>query len=179
MPRPKWTAQQIEIAVAEYFNVRTKIIVPNVSFGLFKYHEADLIILYPSDWCSEVEIKVTAQDIKQDLSKKHDHSEKNIRKLWFAVPEELSSHPDIPEKAGILIVSRYVWRGKKRYRVEAKRLPKRDKFARKFTAEERMKLLRLGCLRIFGLKQKLDEKQNIIEELKAQLKSGKGATDEL
>lgn len=168
--KPVYTAQQIEIAIADYFDIRTKIIVPNVSFGLFAYHEADLIVLYKSNWCSEVEIKVTAQDIKKDLQKRHHHKEKNIRDLWFAVPSELAGNSDIPKEAGILSVSRYIWRGRIKYRVEVKRLPVKNKTARKFTDEERLKLLRLGCLRIFGLKRKLDEKQDIIRELKAKLK---------
>jgi len=168
--RPKWTSQQIEIAVSEYFNIRTKIVIPNVSWGLLKYHEADLLVLYKSNWCSEVEIKVTAQDIKNDLKKSHGHKEKIIKDVWFAVPDTLKDNPDIPGFAGILSVSRQIYRKRMRYVVAVVRLPTKNPKARKFTDEERMKLMRLGCLRIFNLKRKLDENRDKIEELKGLLK---------
>lgn len=162
--KPKWTAQQIEIAIANHFNYRQNLIVPNVSWGLFKHHEADLIILSKANWCTEVEIKVSAADIKKDLSKRHNHREHNIKSLWFAVPEELKDNPLIPSHAGILYVSRYLWRSKTRYSVRTQRLPTPDKKAVKFTEEERNKLLRLGCLRVWGLKEKLNERRNFITE---------------
>ena len=156
----------VEIAVAQHFGIRDHIVVPNINWGLFSYHEADLLVLYESNWCSEVEIKVSSQDIKNDLKKKHNHEEKNIRDLWFAVPEELKDHPDIPPHAGILAVSRYLYRKRLRYHVERIRLPKKNPKARKFTDEERLKLLRLGCLRIFGLKEKLDKMRERFDELR-------------
>ena len=169
--RPKWTAQQVEIAVTQHFNPRRYVIVPNVSFGLFNYHEADMVILAPSSWGIEVEIKVTASDIKADLKKWHRHKEEIIRDVWFAVPEELSEDPNIPEYAGIISVKKWKTRsGKQRYFCERKRLPVRNKDSRKFTENERKKLLRLGCLRIVGLKEKLDEKSNKIEELKQHIR---------
>lgn len=161
--KPKWTAQQIELAVADHFNVRKNLIVSNVSWGLFKYHEADLLVLTPSNWCSEVEIKVSSSDIKKDLEKKHKHLEKNIINLWFAVPEFLDSDINIPKHAGILSVSRYRYGKQIRYRVIKKRLPINNK-ARKFTEEERLKLLRLGCLRIWSLKQKLNDRVDYLTE---------------
>lgn len=157
--KPKWTARQIEMAIADHFDIRRNLIIPNVSWGLFNYHEADLLVLFPSGWCSEVEIKVSSQDIKKDLEKRHKHKEKNLKELWFAVPEDLSSHPDIPPEAGILAVNRYEWRGLTRYSVSVKRVPKKNKLARKFTEEEKIKLMRLGCLRIWTLKKKLEEKR--------------------
>lgn len=62
----------IEIAVASHFNWRQNIIVPNVSWGLFgDGREIDLAIVRPSGWLVEVEIKITASDIKADLRKRH------------------------------------------------------------------------------------------------------------
>jgi len=169
--RPKWTAQQIEIAVIKHFNPRQNIIVPNVSFGLFAYHEADLIVLSPYNCGTEVEIKVTAADIKADLKKKHGHKEEIIRDVWFAVPEELADDPNIPSYAGILSVTKLkTRRGGQRYRCVRKRLPVKNKDSRKFFDVERNKLLRLGCLRIVGLKEKLDDKSNKIDELKSRIK---------
>lgn len=169
--RPKWTAQQVEIAVTQHFNPRRYLIVPNVSWGLFNYHEADMVILSPSNWGTEVEIKVTAADIKADLKKRHGHKEEMIRDVWFAVPEELSEDPNIPSYAGILSVKKWKTRnGKQRYSCVKKRLPDKNKNSRKFTPKEREKLLRLGSLRICGLKEKLDDKSNKIDELKQRIK---------
>lgn len=153
----KWTAQQIEIAVVRHFDMRRNLCIPNVSWGFFHNHEADLLIVTNNDWCSEVEIKVSAQDIKKDMGKKHGHKEAQLKYLWFAVPEELSGHADIPDHAGILSCSKF-WDYKKRrrYFVKRIRLPKADKEARKITEKERADLMRLGCLRIWMLKEKLD-----------------------
>lgn len=164
MAKPVWTAQQIEMAVAGHFNPRQNLIVPNVSWGLFRYHEADLIVLSKANWCSEVEIKVTAQDIKADQKKRHEHFEDNIRDLWFAVPKHLENDDNIPVHAGILSIERYHYRKHLCYRVVRKRLPVSNKKARKFTDAERNKLLRLGCLRIWMLKAKLDEHRSFLKE---------------
>ena len=45
---------QIECAVAECFGVRNNIIVPNVSWGFFATHEADMIIINKSGYLTEV-----------------------------------------------------------------------------------------------------------------------------
>jgi len=169
--RPKWTAQQVEIAVINHFNPRRNLIVSNVSWGLFAYHEADLVILSPYNCGTEVEIKVTAADIKADLKKRHGHKEEIIRDVWFAVPEELADDPNIPSYAGIIAVKKWKTRsGKQRYSCVRKRLPVKNKDFRKFTEAERQKLLRLGCLRIVGLKEKLDDKSNKIDELKQRIR---------
>jgi hypothetical protein len=67
------TAQDIEIAVAEHFNSRQNLIVPNVHWGWMLQYEADMVILRQSGYAVEVEIKVSAADIKRDLRKHHQH----------------------------------------------------------------------------------------------------------
>lgn len=49
--------QQIELAIAQMFGIRNNIIVPNVSWGFFDTHEADLVIINKSNYLTEVEIK--------------------------------------------------------------------------------------------------------------------------
>ena len=168
--RPKWTSQQIEIALYDHFNPRLNLCVPNVSWGLFKYHEADLVVLTKSNWGTEVEIKVSSADIKKDLLKKHKHKEAIIKDLWFAVPEGLETDVNIPKDAGIIVVKRYIRKGKTKYHCQRFRMPVSNKKARKFSDEERLKLLRLGCLRLQGLKQKLNDKQTLIDELKTKIR---------
>lgn len=151
------TAQDIELAVANFFGIRENIIVPNVSWGLFRdNHEADMVVLRESGWADEVEIKVTAHDIKKDLQKHygrgHARSEM-IRFLWFAVPEKLIGDPNIPEYAGILGVYE---KGKT---VRLVRPAKARAGARKLNEKEHGKLLRLGCLRIWMLKRHLQKER--------------------
>ena len=151
--KPKWTADDIEIAVTKFLDPRKNLIIPNVSWGFFRWHEADIVVVRPSMWMAEIEIKVSRQDIKKDLEKKHRHKEKRIRELWFAVPEDLSDDPNIPEHAGIIAVSEH----KGRRFCKRKRLPEIDRNAIKITKEEQDTLLRLSYFRIISLKEKLHE----------------------
>lgn len=153
------TSRDIEIAVAKHFNYRINLIVPNVYWGWNLRHEADLVIARPSGYCDEVEIKVSASDIKADTVKRYDHWENSrILRVWFAVPEELKDHPDIPEKAGILAVKMNVseHRGIS-FKVTVHRpaaVRPKDK-RRKITDKQRLKLAELAAMRVWALKERL------------------------
>lgn len=54
---------EMEIAIANLFDIRKNIIVPNISCGL-GIHECDLFIVRNSGYCIEVEIKRSEQDLK-------------------------------------------------------------------------------------------------------------------
>lgn len=151
-PRPKLTAQQVEIAIAEHFNYRRNLIVPNVHWGLGLHYEADLVVLRPSGWAIEVEIKVSASDIKADLKKRRSHDSNLFRELYFAVPDALSEHPDIPEHAGILAV---YWHRPGWLRVKALRRASLRKTATKWKPETRQRLCELAAMRIWSLKHHL------------------------
>ncbi len=146
------TAQQIEMAVADHFGYRQNLIVPNVHWGLGLPYEADLVILRPSGWAIEVEIKCTASDIKADHRKRRQHDSNLFRELYFAVPEALSYSADIPEHAGIFSVFWYRpgWLKVKKVRSAALR-----KTATKWKPETRQKLCELAAMRIWSLKHHL------------------------
>jgi hypothetical protein len=146
------TAQQIEIAVAKHFGYRQNLIVPNVYWGIGLHYEADLVVLRPSDWAIEVEIKVSAADIKADLSKRRQHDSNLFCALYFAVPESLADNANIPAHAGILSV---YWRDLRGWRVKKIRDATRRKTARKWTPETRRKLYELAAMRIWSLKEHL------------------------
>ena len=153
-----WTAQHIEGLVASHFGYRHNLIVPNVSWGWGLRHEADLIVLRPSGCVEEVEIKVTAGDIRADARKLVSHfAERRIRKLWFAVPEALALREEIPWQAGILALC---WRpdrhGFDLPVIETRRAPWLCRDARHATDAERQKLAELGCMRVWSLKASLD-----------------------
>ena len=67
---------EIEKDIARYFGIRENIIVPNVSWGFFKTHEADMIIINKSGYMTEVEIKRSYADFLADF---------NIFKINFVV----------------------------------------------------------------------------------------------
>ena len=141
------TAKEIELRLAKWFGLRNHIVVPNVSWGILPY-EADLLILTPSSYAWEVEIKVSRSDLLRDKKKRHQHDAPMIKRLWFAIPEKLSDCIEhVPEKAGVLIVS-------KTGRVIQIRQPV-DRHVPKLSSEQRFKIARLGALRIWPLKEKL------------------------
>jgi hypothetical protein len=144
-------AADIELAVAHHYGWRANIIVPNVSWGWHLRYEADLVILRPSGWASEIEIKVSASDIRADLSKHHQHDSTRFRDLWLAVPVELASNPDIPAEAGILAV------GPDGVRVV--RCAKLKPGRRKVTDKEKLRLLELAHMRVWGLKAHLQRQR--------------------
>lgn len=152
-PIPKWTSSEITDALARHIGVRTNVIVPNVSWGFFRHHEADVLVIKSSNWADEIEIKVSAADIKRDLGKNHGkgHVRPNtVKALWFAVPAELADDPNIPEVAGIYSLSRHPKFG---IEVKVKRAPQLNKRARKLTDAEVNKILRLGYLRMWTSRQ--------------------------
>lgn len=139
--------ENIEMAIARELDYRQNIIVPNVYWGLIWY-EADLVCLRPSGYAIEIEIKTTASDIRADLTKRHNHNSILFRELWFAVPSGLAEHPDIPARAGILAVELK----NHKYIVKKSRSAKRNPKALRWTDKQRLKLLHLGAMRMWGLK---------------------------
>lgn len=152
----KITSLDIEIATAKHFGWRQNVIVPNVHWGLGLHYEADLVVLRPSGWAIEVEIKISAADIRADLKKRRQHDSNLFRELYFAVPECLAENANIPEHAGILSV---YWHGAYGpWRVKKIRDAARRKTAHKWRPETRQKLYELAAMRTWSLKQHLQGK---------------------
>lgn len=144
------TSTDIEIAVAEYFDPRINLCVPNVAWGADLNHECDLFVLMRSHCGYEVEIKISRGDMMKDTQKSHGHFDSKLKRLYFAIPEHLLKHKDlIPVRAGILLIK---YTGK--WEVQEKRKAK-DNGDYKFTVEERYNIARLGALRIWPLKKQL------------------------
>lgn len=151
----------MEVSVMSHFGVRQNVIVPNVSWGMFyDLHECDLLLLTKSNYATEIEIKVSKQDLLKDKEKKHNHFHKNIARLYFAVPEKLEeiALKEIPERAGLLVGHKLKHDWGFSYHIKEVRSPIRNKNALKWTEEERNKLTRLGTMRILGLKKKIAAK---------------------
>jgi hypothetical protein len=112
-------------------------------------HECDLLIVTPGGTCSEVEIKISREDLLADKLKRHNHPSSGlIHKLWFALPhymEDCIEH--IPSEAGVLLVNGY-----HRNNVRVVREPQLRKVA-KWSVEQKLKLYRLASMRTWSLKQ--------------------------
>lgn len=159
------TTKEIELAVAHYFDIRQKTIIPNISWGL-NIHECDLLILTNSGYATEIEIKVSKSDLKADMKKLHHqgHYEKKIKYLYFAIPEKLEKDIQyIPKHAGIIKVSKTGY-------IDIIRPPIYNNKCRKLTTEEQLHFMKLGCIRIWKFKY-------IIKNLHEQLKSLKMLKD--
>lgn len=153
------TAVEIETAIANKFNFRQNLIVPNLHWSLFRY-ELDMLIIRKSGFGIEVEIKVSKADLKKDATKRNCHNDKRIRELYFAVPEHLyeACLEFCPVDAGIILVGyEDYWQGGKRLSTFLKRPAIVRKEAVKFTDKEINYIARLGCMRVWKLKQKLTE----------------------
>lgn len=141
----------IEVAVAKFFNPRQNIIVPNISWGL-NIHECDLLVLTQSGYAYEIEIKVSAGDLKADAKKGHAHRSNKIKLLYFAVPNYLLAYKEfIPVHAGIIAVQR-VNGGNQ---VAIVRAPHANKNAGKWDDRQKIELMRLSTMRIWTLKETL------------------------
>ncbi len=147
------TTLEMEIAIMNHFNIRQNIIVPNILWSFFN-HEADIIILSKSKYATEIEIKISKADLKKDKEKNHCHESEMIKYLWFAVPKKLTGFAltEIPEKAGLIEVRE----NKGSVYINKIREPQLNSNHRKWTDRERTKLAELGCMRILGLKTKIN-----------------------
>jgi hypothetical protein len=153
-PEPRIHAGHVELAVARLIGWRQNTIVPNVSWGLGLNHECDMLVLDAKDRLTEIEIKVTLSDLKNDFKKMHGHTSKIISRLVYAVPENLLAPTKelVPKHNGIITVmwNKYL----NQYEAHWVRVSKHNKFARPTSANIE-KLMSLGCMRIWSLKEAL------------------------
>lgn len=146
---------EMETALMSHYGVRQNIIVPNVSWA-FLHYEADLVILTGSNYATEIEIKVTKADLKKDKEKRHNHDSELFKYLYFAVPNKLTEFAltEIPEKAGLLeVIDR--GEGYQRFVRQVKPAVLNNQH-RQWKNHERSKLAEIGCMRILGLKEKIN-----------------------
>jgi hypothetical protein len=143
------TSYEIERAVANWFGIRTHVIVPNLAGALLPY-ECDLVVLSKAGYLYEIEIKTLRSDLIRDRKKRkwvYYDDLHIIRKLWFAIPEMLEDAiMYIPQKAGILVIN-------ESGHIQEIRKPIIDNMARKLTSKEQFTLARVGAMRIWALKK--------------------------
>ncbi len=137
----------IEIAVANLFGIRKNLIVPNVSWGL-NIHECDLLVVSKAGYATEIEIKTSKYDLINDKKKWHQHKNKKIKRLFFAMPSDLLIYDNfIPDHAGIISVNE---RQQQFYALILRKPQIND--CRKLTVDELIHLGKLASMRIWSLK---------------------------
>lgn len=153
----KLNAAHIELAVANLLNPRVYVIVPNVSYGLYLNHECDMLALDKQGRFTEIEIKISASDLKADFKKPHGHKSKIISRLIYAMPYDLCKKFEdlIPLNCGIISVTTECepWSHNIAI-IKAKhyRQAKHDKTKEKPSENIKNLFMRLGCMRIWSLK---------------------------
>ena len=149
---------QMEVALAMFFDYRQCIIVPQISWGMV-LHECDLLVMSKSGYATEVEIKISKQDLIVDAKKRHGHLNEKISRLYFAIPKVLEKYIDcIPARAGIIVVAEnFTYTNGFRRGIKVLRQPliKARKDCYKFSDKEIFQMARLGTMRIWALKQKI------------------------
>jgi len=146
----------VEIALMDYYKVNKKLIVPNVSWGMgIGLHECDLLILTPTGYATEIEIKVSKGDLLKDKFKPHAHKHNHIKSFYFCVPEKLKEIAlnDIPSRAGLLVIS-------DKMKITEIRKPTHNTTAIKWDEHLMFKLAKLGTMRILTLKKNIIKCRN-------------------
>lgn len=146
---------EIELGIARHFGIRQHIIVPNISWGLHGMHECDMFLIKKSGYCIEVEIKISKSDLLADFKKGHHHQDNRIKEFYYAIPIKLleSCENLIPEHIGIIVCEKI--KNRKYIHTQIRRKTTINKKARKLTNEEILKVAKLGCMRIWRLKEKI------------------------
>lgn len=165
----KLTIYEIELAIVNsgLFNKRGDIFVPNVSWGLLN-HEADMVVMTKSGYLTEIEIKRSWEDFKADFKKPHEHDDERVYKFYYCVPSSIkdkvielfkTKHEFIPAvlsytEEGVVTDLKVGFPNTNR--------------GRKLFLEEQLTIARLGCMRVWNLKQKLVDIMHDNESHKAQ-----------
>ena len=144
------------------FNNYRWLVVPNVSHGWHLPYEADLIAVSKAGWAQEIEIKVSASDLKADKKKaKHGNGpwptkiDERIQRFWYAVPENLiavamdTTH--VPAFAGVIAVKKDDFGHL--HAVKIREAVKREG-SRKVTDKERIRLMELGMARYWSQRER-------------------------
>lgn len=161
----KLTIEEIELALIKMdeFNIRTNLVVPNVSWG-FLNHEADLLVMSKSGYLTEIEIKRSLSDLKADFKKKHDHSDERIKTFYYCVPLSLLQNTIdlcVGHDRWVNGIITYTEDAKcKINRVDLHKLGVNyptSKYPRKLFLEEQFQIARLGSMRVWGMQKKFVE----------------------
>lgn len=171
--QPRIHSGHVEIAVAHLLNWRRYVIVPNISWGLHLGHECDLLCLSPDNKFLEVEIKISASDLRKDFKKQHGHRSKYIGRLAYAVPSSLQTLAVelVPKSCGIIVVEWKPLAG--RYGASWCRTCRHNPCTLQIPRDVLDKYFRLAAMRIWSLKQALLTAKTEIKQFKTTVSKSK------
>lgn len=148
----KITTNDMELALATSktspFNFLKNPIVSIRCSDIFG-HETDFVSINKSDYATEVEIKISKTDFKNDFKKCHHHESGYIKYFYYAVPYYMVdfAKEHLPEGAGLLMIIPAKPVGKVITIIPA--APKKG--VRKITDKIRAKLQRYMSMRYWSL----------------------------
>jgi len=167
----KISTTEMEIAIARHFGFRANYIVPNISWGA-GLHECDMLVINcKTGVATEIEIKISISDLKADFKKRHGHRSKKIKYLYYAVPLSMlgACKEFLGESTGIITVERVIpderqpWTTFLRSHLH-RRAKKNGDYH--WQEHEILNVTRLGCMRIWALKETVVSKHREILQIK-------------
>lgn len=157
------TTSEIEMAVARHLDWRRNIVVPNISWGA-GVHECDIFSVSGAGWATEIEIKISAADLKKDASKKHGHRSNKIKFLYFAIPKKMLRYwKHIPARAGVYVVDQ-------KGGVHRLRQAVKNETAHVLSEKEIANIARLGVMRYWSGRNGVLANKNDLERIKSMLR---------
>lgn len=173
--------KEIEYALFNKFFGRYPLITTNItgSSGVVN-HECDLLMVSKNNYLTEVEIKISKEDLKKDFEKWHGHRDKRIKYQYFAMPYEMRKYIDlIPEEFGIFLIQKDTIRDsfcrkipirKTMYKVYEWRKASKNKIFEgyKVSEENLMNLYRLSAMRYWSAKKRELKAEGLYSEIKIQ-----------
>lgn len=152
------TTTEMEFAISRRFDVRTHLMVPNISWGLFS-HEADMLVVRESGYCLEFEIKRSFADYKADFKKRKwkNGSSNRIKEFYYTFPAELWHKREndirtlLPDFAGVLVI--YNGEGFPTSKIARDAKPNSKSIP--LSKSQMYDVARLGTMRIWNLKSQI------------------------
>lgn len=183
---------EIEYLLADLFNYRQNLIVPNVSYGLGFSFEADLVVVTAAGYGTEIEIKTSKADLLRDFKKgggwkggkwftdangkvslNDVHRKHWMKRFYFAMPKKMEKYMDvIPDDCGVILAGP-LWEIRDRpdmkestyWKMDGVRIVRPAKAKKVFPISEKdkMKLAHLGCMRVWDAKKAVRRMQQRIQ----------------
>lgn len=153
----KRTVKEIEDLIVGN-DIRENLYVPNVSWGFFVEHEADLVKVSRSGFLTEYEIKRSWSDFVADFKKRSYHSDDRISEFYYVVPKVMAQAASkfIDESSMRLYGPGIYYFSEESGWLSLQRKCNRPK-GTKMYVEDMYEIARLGTLRYWSLRRKNTE----------------------
>lgn len=154
--------EQIEVALAQYFDYLHNIVVFNVKgWGALLpfYHECDVLVCTKAGYLTETEIKRSWSDFLADLKKKHKHETEKLAYFYYCVPQSFDTNKmaQLLEANGVRFSGILTYDNDCYIKVAYVKPTtfKKVKAKDKLTEKQMLELARLGSIRCVSLKKKV------------------------